>query len=106
IEIDIIRMEARFETLNYFNFEEKVHCNKNIDDNANELVALFSEACINRVNSARLPVLSLSGGLDSRSVGACLQRNEISFSAVTFLDNDLGAESDVKIAEKLADVFK
>ena len=89
----------------YFNFEEKTHSNESVQDNASALVSLFSQACLDCTESSKRTVLGLSGGLDSRSVGACLTKNNIPFSAVTF-DIDKIFALDAKLAEQLAQVFK
>ena len=85
-----------------FDLESKVPSNKSVDQNARELVSRFDEACKNRSLDGYTNVLSLSGGLDSRTVGAAYKRNQIPFVGATFLDFEKAAQSDAIIAERLA----
>src|SRR5687768_10958631 len=105
VELRIDPPEFRMGTPLYFNFEEKRHSSENVQDNASALVSLFSGACRDCTEPSKRTVLGLSGGLDSRSVGACLSTNNIPFSAVTF-DIDKIFALDAKLAEQLAQVFK
>jgi asparagine synthase (glutamine-hydrolysing) len=89
----------------YFNFEEKRHNKRTVHDNAEMLESLFSQACLECIEPDRKTLLGLSGGLDSRSVGACLTKNNVSFSTVTF-DIDKVFALDAKLAEQLARVFR
>ena len=47
-------------------------------------------------------VVSLSGGLDSRAVAAGLRREEIPFTAATFLDSQQTNAADVRVASRVA----
>ena len=105
VELQIDPPKFQLGTPLYFNFEEKRHGNASVQDNASALVSLFSQACRDCTESSKRTVLGLSGGLDSRSVGACLVKNNIPFSAVTF-DIDKIFALDAKLAEQLAEVFK
>ena len=60
----------------------------------------FIQSCERRSGSKS--VLSLSGGMDSRSVAAGLRRAGVTFVAATFEDEDGTATNDVLIAEEIA----
>jgi len=72
-------------TIHEFNFEDKRSAQP-VRTTAEELVSLFTDACRGRTDADRQSVLSLSGGLDSRSVAAGLLRAGCPFQAVTFED--------------------
>ncbi|GBD98093.1 asparagine synthetase [glutamine-hydrolyzing] 1 [bacterium BMS3Abin07] len=107
IRIKLCDSQIEINNIFQFNFDKKKYASRNIEDNANHLVDLFNEACKDRNDSFKdyNNILSLSGGLDSRSVGACLQKNDIPFCGATFLDFNKTSETDVKIAKQLADIF-
>jgi asparagine synthase (glutamine-hydrolysing) len=94
------------DTIYRFNFEIKKYANVRIEKNAEELVSLFSEACRNRADYNAENIISLSGGLDSRAVAACLHKNKISCYAVTSTEPHWrpvkGSTSEVEIAEQIA----
>ena len=100
-KIDIIKIHE-------FNVQEKEYEKVDIEENTKNLIGLFSEACNKRACSYDdySIILSLSGGLDSRAVGACLKKNDIRFSGVSYLDSCKRAKDDVEIAAQLAKVFK
>ncbi|MGH9988056.1 MAG: asparagine synthase-related protein, partial [Nitrososphaeraceae archaeon] len=89
-----------------FNFDDTPYCNKSTKENASNLVSLFSESCETRAHICpelgQANVLALSGGLDSRSVAACLAVNKIPFTAVTRLDSSKMSLVDAHIAKILA----
>lgn len=64
------------------------------------IVDSFVLSCKNRCGVKN--VLSLSGGMDSRSLAVGLKRAGLSYSAVTFEDEDGTATNDVIIAEEIA----
>jgi asparagine synthase (glutamine-hydrolysing) len=106
ISIDFNKSEINIDNLHRVNFEIKKNINKSIESNASQLVLLFSEACKNRAEfNGYKTILSLSGGLDSRAVAAGLKRNEIPYYGATFIDFYKSAEVDVRIAEKVANLF-
>jgi asparagine synthase (glutamine-hydrolysing) len=94
------------DTIYRFNFEIKKYSNVSIEKNAGELVSLFSEACRNRADYNAKNIVSLSGGLDSRAVAACLHKNKIPCYAVTSTEPHWrpveGSTSDTEIAEQIA----
>lgn len=105
-EIDIERSEISIKHLHDFNFEDKKYSSRSLEDISDNLVSLFCEACGNRGKSARRNVVSLSGGLDSRSVAAGLYKSNISFLGATYLDANKTALLDAKLAEQIADILK
>jgi asparagine synthase (glutamine-hydrolysing) len=92
--------------LNRFDFQVKRYENRGLNHNALRLAELFLKACQNRAASNAPNVLSLSGGLDSRSVAAGLQKSGIPFVSRTFLDANKTALSDIPVAQKLARLFE
>ncbi len=95
--------------LHIFNLDERKNSQKRIEENAVELKNIFLEACQNRVRS--LPqskiVLSLSGGLDSRSVGIGLKEIGATFSGATFIDHQkLKFAKDAETARTIAERLK
>lgn len=104
--INVRKQKISINNIYYFNFEEKKYNKNTIKENAGRLVDLFDEAC-KQINSSIencKKILSLSGGLDSRSVGACLKRNNVQFYGASF-DLDKMKEADIKVAEQLANIF-
>ena len=100
--------EARIEmeNLNRLNFEPRKHSGRTIQQNASELASLFLQACKNRANTTNKNVVSLSGGLDSRSVAGSLHKNNIAFVGTTYLDLDKAMYApDARVAEQLANLF-
>lgn len=85
-----------------FCFSEKLHSNKSVEVNAEELARLLSVACVSRTKSSRRNVVSLSGGLDSRTIAACICKAGIPLSTTTMLDTEGSFVEDVRIAEKIA----
>lgn len=107
IEIDIDTSEISSNIAHVFNFEQKKNSDKSLTVNVNELASLFIEACKNRANSLinNKSLLSLSGGLDSRSVAAGLSKGKCNFSCVTRLSYDQRERDDAHLAGQLAKVF-
>lgn len=100
--------EVAVECLQELNFEEKRHADRPLGENVEESVALFEQACRRR---AEMPgtgriVVSLSGGLDSRSVAAGLKRSGAPFEGITFLDSRGSARLDVDIARQVAEALR
>jgi asparagine synthase (glutamine-hydrolysing) len=99
--------DISLECLHELNFEEKQHADRPMGENVEESVALFEQACRRRTE---LPgtdriVVSLSGGLDSRTVAAGLKRSGVPFEGITFMDSRGGARVDVEIACQVAEAF-
>jgi asparagine synthase (glutamine-hydrolysing) len=103
----LIRIEPRNslfsrKTVHTFNFEVKKNKFKTAKKNAQELVPLFIEACKNRVDSDAQVLISLSGGLDSRTVASGLSRANVDYKAVSFLDYRKSNQLDVDVAEMVS----
>lgn len=91
--------------LNQFDFSEKRHADKSVTENAEALASKFRTACENRHLDGTTSIISLSGGLDSRVVAGGYHDAGIPFSTVTF-DNANGLyESELGIAESIADTL-
>lgn len=90
------------ERLNTFSFSKKLYSGKSLETNATELVHLLSRACISRTAARRCNVVSLSGGLDSRTIAACIRNTGISLYAATMIDSDRAFRADADIAEQIA----
>jgi asparagine synthase (glutamine-hydrolysing) len=103
------KSEFKVDSLYRFNFDRKIYAEESIQQNAQRLVSLFSEACKNRASNHVKNVISLSGGLDSRAVAACMHKIKLPCDAVTFLQPGrgpvVGNTSEVQVAEKLANLF-
>jgi asparagine synthase (glutamine-hydrolysing) len=88
-----------------FCFSEKLHDGKSVEANATELVRLLSLACLNRTASKRCNIVSLSGGLDSRTIAACIRNTGVPLSATTMLDTEGAFKADAHIAEQIAEAL-
>ncbi len=99
--------DAAIGRLHELNFEEKRCTGRTLEDNIEEATALFVQACRERVkkSAAAKTVVSLSGGLDSRSVGAGLKQTGMPFECITYMDCAGSARLDVDIARQVADEF-
>jgi asparagine synthase (glutamine-hydrolysing) len=97
--------DLRFSKIYEFNLDKKEHAGKSIKENAAELKNLFLEGINNRYQSQGHSniLVSLSGGLDSRSVAAGLKKIGASFSAVTFTYNKQGYSFDAVIAKEISE---
>ncbi|SIS01198.1 asparagine synthase (glutamine-hydrolysing) [Natronorubrum daqingense] len=92
-------------TVQTFAFDENEHADRSAERNASELVSLFERACRQRSSSKGTDVISLSGGLDSRSVLAGYQIEEQSPVAATMESSEYVPQSDVEIARVIAAEF-
>jgi asparagine synthase (glutamine-hydrolysing) len=105
LKLDLASAGATESRVFSFCYEESLHRGKPLRQMAGELKERFVNACHNldRAFRPRPQVVSLSGGLDSRSVLAGLLRAGCRPSAVTFQDAGMpGAGSDAVNAEKAA----
>ena len=91
--------------LHEFNLEGEEHRNLSQAENARNLASLFREACRLRGAGNGTRVVSLSGGLDSRAVASSLRREEIPFTAATFLDSQPTNAADVRVASRVAEAL-
>lgn len=108
ININLNNSRIDIQIIHQFCFDEKSYRQKTLKENVHALVALFSEACKNRADTFNdyKNILSLSGGLDSRSVAAGLYRSNIPFYGATYLDSNRNAIRDAELAKQIANIFK
>ncbi|SEV82398.1 asparagine synthetase B family protein [Natrinema salifodinae] len=88
--------------LHRFDFGDPAHADRSQSRNAAELVDRFEQACQQRSGCGSRDVISLSGGLDSRSVLAGYHAEGIPVTAATMASEDFVPPSDVDIAQRLA----
>lgn len=104
--IHVGRKEQRITLRNLykFNFDDKRNGTDSVRASANHLVDLFVETCRRRAGAFtnRRNILGLSGGLDSRAVGAALLRSGVELDGVTYLDHTGTSAKDAEIAGKIA----
>ncbi len=97
------------ERVHQFNFGGVRNHDRSIERNADAAAESFKRACERRGSAATSTVVSLSGGLDSRSVAAGYRASGTSFEAVTFAsrsDNEpIDSTSDVTVARRAADLL-
>jgi asparagine synthase (glutamine-hydrolysing) len=101
--------QVELQNIYSFNFGDREHANKDIKKNAHELARLFKQACETRVNQNSKNILSLSGGFDSRAVGAVINDNETGLYAVTSPEPNwkpvVGGVSETEVAKKLSEIW-
>ncbi|MDS0475130.1 asparagine synthase-related protein [Natrinema sp. 1APR25-10V2] len=88
--------------LHRFDFGEPTFADRSRSRNASELVDRFERACRRRSGRGSRDVISLSGGLDSRSVLAGYSAEGIPMTAATMASDEFVPPSDVEIARELA----
>ncbi|MCP4700930.1 MAG: hypothetical protein GY862_29355 [Gammaproteobacteria bacterium] len=103
--IHIDGSEITVDTVYRHNFDSRENAKFGVRENAAKLEELFLEACKSRIGPADKPVVSMSGGLDARSVAAGLSKAGISFSGVSFLDAGNEAARDVAVARQIAELL-
>lgn len=91
--------------LHEFNLEGVEHRHQSPTENARNLASRFREACLLRSAGNGTRVVSLSGGLDSRAVASGLRREEIPFTAATFLSSPPANAVDVLVASRVAEAL-
>jgi asparagine synthase (glutamine-hydrolysing) len=83
----------------YYDFSQK-HI-EDVDDKLfDEMASIFLKA--SKYRASQQNILSLSGGMDSRSVAAALCRTRAEVTGVTFEDEEKSASEDVVIAQEIA----
>lgn len=91
--------------LHIWSFDCQPRSTRSVKDEAHELADIFLDGCRRRVQKTPrdyINILSLSGGLDSRTVGAALKKINADFSAITLLDYNKRFYSDIASAEETA----
>jgi len=105
IRIDANRSCVDMDVVYKFNFDHKKYRFRTVSANARKLAPLFADGVKNRVKPDFKTILSLSGGLDSRTVGSALKYNNITFNATTWLDSHKKKFLDAETAEQMAGVL-
>lgn len=85
-----------------WNFDEKAHRHRPMKENVEALVPLFYDAARRRYIPAVTNLVSMSGGFDSRMVGAALMNNNLPACSATFLDHAGNVQLDADIARALS----
>jgi len=98
--------QIEIENIHSFNYEEKENSGGSLHEHAGNMADLLETACRRRSSPPGINVVSLSGGLDSRSVSTCLANQNIPFSTATFLDAYGIVGPDVAYAEKIAQTLE
>ena len=98
--------KASARCLHTFNFSTLKHRYQDTDENAKVLAGYFTRACVTRSGRAGHDVVSLSGGLDSRSIAAALAESQTPFSSITFHCGGYNSQEEIEIARKTAAVLK
>jgi asparagine synthase (glutamine-hydrolysing) len=93
------------ETYYQINYEEIKNVNWNWEALPN-LVQLFTDGIINRIKFSDFNIVPLSGGLDSRTVAAGFNKENIDCRYISFQDADGNTENDIKVAEKISGVYQ
>ncbi|MBN1816261.1 MAG: hypothetical protein JW828_02810 [Sedimentisphaerales bacterium] len=102
LQIDLSEGKVSSKTVYEWNFENKKHRNRPLEENTVQIARLFMEGCRSRVEKDKPLVLSLSGGLDSRLIAAALSREKIPFQTVTWQDHRGKTSLDMEVAEQVA----
>ncbi len=88
--------------LHEYRFDRHPNADRSIEENAQVLKELFIEACRNRARVADATVVSLSGGLDSRSVLAGYTHVDGPVMAATSMRPDGGKRHEIDVAMQVA----
>jgi asparagine synthase (glutamine-hydrolysing) len=101
-EADAGGVRQRAAVLGEGNLEEKDRADRSLKENVAELGELLVRSCRARREAAELQLLGLSGGTDSRAVGAAMVRAAVPFSAATFLDSAGTYQKEIAVAQEVA----
>lgn len=88
--------------LHTYNFDNKDSAGKTIDTITDEVIDLFLDGTKNRISERSPNILSLSGGLDSRSLLGGFLRLGAEFNAETYIGYNEHSEKDAAIAKELS----
>jgi asparagine synthase (glutamine-hydrolysing) len=102
LEADAAGVRHRTSVLGGLNLEQKERAGRPSSQNAAELGELLVGGCRARGQAAGLQLLGLSGGIDSRAVGAAMVRAAVPFHAATFLDPGGVYQKEVAVAQEVA----
>ena len=100
--IDIEKEKASWKSYNVFDFHEHEETNISYQDAITTAGELFVEAVSKRIGLFNNPVISLSGGLDSRALCGAVNRLGNDCPVYTFLDYKGTASKDLKIAREIS----
>jgi len=100
--IDIVQEQSSWKSYNVFDFRENKSDELSLDDTVKKAGELFLDAMQKRLNLYKDPVISLSGGLDSRALCGAVNSLNSSCPAYTYLDYKGNAANDLKIARKIS----
>lgn len=92
------------EQLFQINIEDKKHRDKSIDENAAELSKRLSNSCRRRVGEGT-NIVSLSGGMDSRAIAACLTDIGSPFVAATYNKGTKLTNREAQAAEEVMETL-
>jgi asparagine synthase (glutamine-hydrolysing) len=101
-EADAGGVRQRNAVLGELNLEHKDRANRSLKQNVAELSELLVRSCRVRHEAAEQQLLGLSGGIDSRAVGAAMVRAAVPFSAATFLDSGGVYQKEIAVAKEVA----
>lgn len=101
-EADADGVRQRSSVLGEVNLEQKERAHRSMQENAAELGELLVRSCHARREAAESQLLGLSGGIDSRAVGAAMVRAAVPFSAATFLDSAGTYQKEIALAREVA----
>jgi asparagine synthase (glutamine-hydrolysing) len=102
ISIDLNSIKSTEQKISEHNFDEKINNSLTLKEAVNVLEELFLESCTKRLRAGYENIISLSGGLDSRSILAAFEKLNVKFSAATFITGDAYNSYDAGIAEEIA----
>ena len=107
--INIKADHFKIENLFTFNFDQKEYADESVKENTDKILGLLTEACKNRADPNGNNIISLSGGFDSRVVGACFYANKIPCVSVTYTEPNwkpiLGNRSELDVAKEISNSF-
>lgn len=103
LAVDPHGAEVSCRTLHSFNFSDLARDRASLEQNSRQLAELFVQACTDRGRTEGTNILSLSGGLDSRSVAAGLKQARVSFTAATFCRQGHTSKREIDAARRVAE---
>jgi len=89
-----------------FSLQEWQEWGRTVKNPAEQLYEIFKEALRNRLKGYQKPMLSLSGGLDSRIIMGEIEKEKQHVAYESFLYEHPIIQSDIKVVEELSDFYK
>lgn len=105
IRIDLNNGNFSEDVVQVFNFDVKEHKNKSVKENARALASLYIEACQRRIDKDNPMLMSLSGGMDSRTIATSMTISGADLKCVSWLDFRKSAFLDNQIAEQISKIL-